>query len=182
MGYTQTRTRVDFGALNPALNVSQVVRDPSQPVDPNSPAQPNAYGSGGNPDLVPLTSNNYDVSAEYYFSSTGSVTIAGFYRDLFGFTSNYTRRVQDPIYGLIEINRPENAGAGKIKGFEINAQTFLDFPPRGLRRASASRAMSPISTARTSSPRPSAATRRTSASPACRSGPTTPPCSTSVTG
>ncbi|MET3667232.1 TonB-dependent receptor [Caulobacter sp. 1776] len=129
LGYTQTRTRVDFGNLNPALNVSQVVRDPTQPVDPNAPAQPNAYGSGGNPDLVPLTSNNYDVSAEYYFSSTGSITVAGFYRDLFGFTSNYTRRVQDPVYGLIEISRPENSGAGKIKGFEINAQTFLDFLP-----------------------------------------------------
>ncbi len=130
LGFTKTRTRVDFGALNPALNISQVVRDPSQPIDPNSPsASVNAYGSGGNPDLVPLTSKNYDISAEYYFSSTGSITVAGFYRDLFGFTSNYTRRVQDPVYGLIEISRPENSGAGKIKGFEVNAQTFLAFLP-----------------------------------------------------
>ncbi|MGR4863476.1 TonB-dependent receptor [Caulobacter sp. LARHSG274] len=133
LGYTQTRTRVDFGALNPAVNVTQVIRDPSQPIDPNAPPQPNAYGWGGNPDLVPLTSNNYDVSAEYYFSSTGNISIAGFYRDLFGFTNNYTRRVQDPVYGLIEINRPENSGAGKIKGVEIGAQTFLDFLPDALK-------------------------------------------------
>jgi TonB-dependent receptor len=133
LGYTQTRTRVDFNALNPSLNVTQVVRDPSVPVDPNAPPQPNAYGSGGNPDLLPLTSNNYDVSAEYYFSSTGSITVAGFYRDLFGFTNNYTRRVQDPIYGLIEISRPENSGAGKIKGVEISAQAFLDFLPEALK-------------------------------------------------
>ncbi len=133
LGYTETRTRVDFGALNPALNVTQVVRDPNEPVDPNAPVQPNAYGSGGNPDLVPLTSKNYDISAEYYFSSTGSITVAGFYRDLFGFTSNYTQRVQDPVYGLIQISRPENAGAGKIKGFEVNAQTFLDFLPEAFK-------------------------------------------------
>ncbi|MBW8858516.1 MAG: TonB-dependent receptor, partial [Caulobacter sp.] len=133
LGYTQTRTRVDFNALNPSLNVTQVVRDPSVPVDPNAPPQPNAYGSGGNPDLLPLTSNNYDVSAEYYFSSTGSITVAGFYRDLFGFTNNYTRRVQDPVYGLIEITRPENSGAGKIKGVEANAQAFLDFLPEALK-------------------------------------------------
>jgi iron complex outermembrane receptor protein len=130
LGYTQTRTRVDFGALNPALNVDQIIRDPSVPVNPTDPnALINATGSGGNPDLVPLTSNNYDASVEYYFSSTGSITFAGFYRDLFGFTSNYTRTVQDPVYGLIRISRPENAGAGKIKGFEVNAQTFLDFLP-----------------------------------------------------
>lgn len=133
LGYTQTRTRVDFGALNPAVNISQVVRDPSQPVDPNAPPQPNAYGSGGNPDLVPLTSENYDASAEYYFSSTGSISVAGFYRDLFGFTNNYTRRVQDPVYGLVEINRPENSGAGKIKGVEVSAQTFLDFLPEAFK-------------------------------------------------
>src|SRR6185312_14541402 len=35
----------------------------------------------------------------------------------------------DPVYGLIEINRPENAGAGRIKGFEVGGQTFLDFLP-----------------------------------------------------
>lgn len=130
LAYTQTRTRVNFGDLNPALNISQVVRDPSQPVDPNSPtAKINAYGDGGNPDLLPLTSNNYDVSAEYYFSSTGNISVAGFYRDLFGFTSRYTRQVQDPVYGLIQISRPENSGSGKIKGFEVNAQSFLDFLP-----------------------------------------------------
>ena len=133
LGYTQTRTRVDFGALDPSVNITQVVRDPSQPVDPNAPPQPNAYGSGGNPDLVPLTSENYDASAEYYFSSTGSISVAGFYRDLFGFTNNYTRRVQDPVYGLVEINRPENSGAGKIKGVEVSAQTFLDFLPEALK-------------------------------------------------
>ncbi|WP_447340928.1 TonB-dependent receptor domain-containing protein, partial [Mycobacterium tuberculosis] len=74
-------------------------------------------------------SDNYDVSAEYYFSSTGNISIAGFYRDLFGFTSRYTRQVQDPVYGLIQISRPENSGSGKIKGFEVNAQSFLDFLP-----------------------------------------------------
>lgn len=129
LGYTQTRTRVDFGALNPALHIEQVTHDPTLPPDPTAPPPVDAKGSGGNPDLLPLTSNNYDISAEYYFSSTGNISIAGFYRDLFGFTNNYTRRIQDPVYGLVELSRPENAGAGKIKGFEVGAQTFLDFLP-----------------------------------------------------
>ncbi|CAN7456070.1 TonB-dependent receptor [Caulobacter sp. LjRoot300] len=133
LGYTQTRTRVDFGALNPALHITQVDHTSENPPSPTAPPPPDATGSGGNPDLLPLTSNNYDVSAEYYFSSTGNISIAGFYRDLFGFTNNYTRRIQDPVYGLVELSRPENSGAGKIKGFEIGAQTFLDFLPESLK-------------------------------------------------
>ncbi|MBW8859558.1 MAG: TonB-dependent receptor, partial [Caulobacter sp.] len=133
LGYTQTRTRVDFGALNPALNIERYERNSSDPVDPNSPPPLDARGSGGNPKLLPLTSDNYDISAEYYFSSTGNISVAGFYRDLFGFTANYTQTIQDPIYGRIELTRPENSGAGKIKGVEIGAQTFLDFLPDALK-------------------------------------------------
>ena len=121
---TKTRTRPDFGALNPALNISQNVKTSTTPAD-----APDAYGSAGNPDLKPLTSTNYDATAEYYFSHTGSVSAAVFYRDLFGFISNYTRRVQDPTYGLIQVSRPENAGQGQIKGIEVGGQTFFDFLP-----------------------------------------------------
>ncbi|MFE6774466.1 TonB-dependent receptor domain-containing protein, partial [Streptomyces fimicarius] len=52
---------------------------------------PNAYGGGGNPDLRPLISNNYDATVEYYFSPTASLTAAAFYRDLDGFIGNYIR-------------------------------------------------------------------------------------------
>ena len=32
--------------------------------------------NGGNPDLKPLTSTNYDATVEYYFSPTASITPA----------------------------------------------------------------------------------------------------------
>ncbi len=134
-GVTKTRTKPSFAALNPALyidqNNGQVIENPVR--DPRFgdalQGRPNAFGSGGNPDLQPLTSTNYDATVEYYFSSTASLTGAVFYRDLNGFISNYTNRTIDPVYGLIEISRPENAGAGKIKGFELGGQTFFDFLP-----------------------------------------------------
>ena len=133
LGYTFTRTKPDFGVLNPALNITQVVHDPNQPTSPNDPnANIGAYGSGGNPDLKPLTSHNYDASLEYYFSKTGFVSAAVFYRDLFGFINNYTRYVTDPAYGIIQLSHPENAGQGKIKGAEVNFQTFFDFLPGAL--------------------------------------------------
>jgi TonB-dependent receptor len=135
-GFTMTRTKPEFGQLNPALRIDQntgtIIPGPI-PNDPRFPAtlqgRPEAFGSGGNPDLQPLTSKNYDATVEYYFSPTASITAAVFYRDLNGFISEYTQRTLDPVYGLIEIRRPENAGKGRIKGFEVNAQSFLDFLP-----------------------------------------------------
>ncbi len=124
LAVTKTRTRPDFGQLNPALSISQYV-----PTGTPDPEAADAYGSAGNPDLKPLTSTNYDATFEYYFSGNGSASVAVFYRDLFGFISNYTRRVQDPVYGEIEVSRPENAGEGKIKGIEVSGQTFFDFLP-----------------------------------------------------
>jgi len=124
LGVTKTRTRPDFGQLNPALNISQFTGTPS-------PTAADAYGSAGNPDLKPLTSTNYDITWEYYPSGNTSASVAVFYHDIFGFINNYTTRTNDPVYGVLEVSRPENAGAGKIKGIEVAGQTFFDFLPGG---------------------------------------------------
>jgi iron complex outermembrane receptor protein len=140
-GFTETRTKPDFGQLNPAVSInpnqSPLTNPDGTPVtitnDPRFPAnlqgRPDYFGGGGNPNLLPLTSKNYDATVEYYFSQNSSLTAAVFYRDLFGFLSNYTQRFRDPVYGLLEISAPANAGAGKIKGIEVGGQTFLDFLP-----------------------------------------------------
>lgn len=112
---TQTRTRPNFNQLNPALFV-----------DPPS-TTPFRTGRGGNPDLKPVKSNNFDASLEYYFSPTGSVSVAIFRRDVNGFVANFTRSIQDPDLGEIRVNRPENGGAGKLQGVETQLTTFLDF-------------------------------------------------------
>ena len=127
LAFTKTRTRPDFGQLNPAVSISQNNAPIDPAADPNQ--RINAYGSAGNPDLKPLTSKNYDATIEYYFSKNNYVSVQAFYRDLFGFINNYTRRVIDPVYGRLEVSRPENAGAGKIKGVEVGGQVFLDFLP-----------------------------------------------------
>lgn len=126
LGFTMTRTRPSFGDLNPAFTISRNT-DFGSATGNNSKYA--AFGSGGNPDLKPLTSKNYDATVEYYFGKNGAVSGAVFYRDLDGFISSYTRDVNDPTFGLIQISRPENAGTGKIKGFEVSAQSFFDFLP-----------------------------------------------------
>ena len=129
LGYTQTRTKPEFRDLNPALFINPVYYDDDAVQIPGR-TYPNYTGSSGNPGLKPFTSNNYDASLEYYFSSTGFVSAAAFYRDLYGFTTWVTRFRDDPTYGTLQLSSPINAADGKIKGLEFNAQTFLDFLPR----------------------------------------------------
>jgi iron complex outermembrane receptor protein len=121
---TQTRTRPTFQQLNPALSL-----DPP-PGCPVTQAGCVRRGSGGNPFLTPLDSNNYDASLEYYFSPTGFASAAWFRRDMTGFIANraYQFPDPDPTTGLPLIVRgPVNTRKGRIQGFEAQLSTFFDF-------------------------------------------------------
>jgi iron complex outermembrane receptor protein len=121
---TKTRTRPTFQQLNPSINFG------SPPNCTVSQASCARIGSGGNPFLKPLKSNNYDVSLEYYFSRTGFVSAAAFRRDMTGFIVNqaYQYPDPDPVTGVpIIINGPVNTNKGRIQGFEAQLSTFFDF-------------------------------------------------------
>ncbi|WP_081996226.1 TonB-dependent receptor [Croceibacterium mercuriale] len=122
LAYTQTRTRPNFFDLNPTLTVGPPVVNPN-PNDPNSAAR---GITSGNPDLTPLTSNNYDISLEWYFSPSGSLTGALFRRDAQGFISRAITFENDPVYGLVRIDRPENTGDTRFQGAEVAFTSFLD--------------------------------------------------------
>ncbi len=124
--FTQTRTRAAFDQLNPSLNIAP----PTGACAPGSPTYDPENcvrtASGGNPDLNPIESNNYDLSLEYYFTRTGSLTLALFRHDVNGFISNFSNVTQDPELGRLRINRPENGGKGRLQGAEIAFSSFLD--------------------------------------------------------
>ncbi len=110
---SQVITRPNFGQLAPTLTLV-----------PGSQT-----GSSGNPDLNPLKADQLDASLEYYFSPTGSVYAAAFYRKVEDFIQSSSRG-QETIDGIVyQITRPANSGNGKIKGFEVGGQTFFDFLP-----------------------------------------------------
>jgi TonB-dependent receptor len=121
---TKTITRPLFEQLNPGLALGQT---------PNcNPAQTDCFisGSGGNPFLQPLRSNNFDASLEYYFSPTGFASVAVFRRDMRGFIVNRSVRypVPDPVSGLpIQVTAPENTNRGRIQGLEAQMSTFFDW-------------------------------------------------------
>ena len=114
-------TRPDFTQLNPNINI----------VEFNS-------GSGlrtatsGNPFLKPLEAKQFDASLEWYFSQTGSLYGAAFYKKVDGFIANITS-TETYDFGNgpfnVDVTRPLNGDNGKIKGFEIGGNTFFDFLP-----------------------------------------------------
>lgn len=120
---TKTITRPLFDQLNPGFALGT-----PNCFDTNNP-QCQITGSGGNPFLDPLRSNNYDASLEYYFSKTGFASVAAFRRDMRGFI--VTRRFEaqtDEATGLpVRIDGPVNTNKGRIQGFEAQVSTFFDW-------------------------------------------------------
>lgn len=113
---TKTFTRPDFAALNPALSLTSP--------GPTLPGQ----GSGGNPDLSPIKSTNYDLSLEYYPTRTTQATVAGFYRTLDGYIQSYgaPETIGDTTY---TVTRPRSTHNGYLEGVESTFQYFFDFLP-----------------------------------------------------
>jgi iron complex outermembrane recepter protein len=130
LAFTQTRTRPSFFDLRPNTSLGQTptFNDPTNPCfDPANVTeqcieQRRRGGSRGNPDLKPLTSDNYDASLEYYFSRTGSITAAIFRHDANGFLST----VADRSAAGLRIDRPINLGQTRIQGAEVTFTSFLD--------------------------------------------------------
>ncbi|WP_419809798.1 TonB-dependent receptor [Sphingomonas sp.] len=128
LAYTQTRTRPNFFDLRPNTSLGQPVTlapgDPclTTPTTPDCIERLRRGGSAGNPNLDPLTSDNYDASLEYYFSRTGSFTAAIFRHDAQGFLAT----VDDRSVAGLRIARPVNLGNTRIQGAEVQFTSFLD--------------------------------------------------------
>jgi TonB-dependent receptor len=87
----------------------------------------------GNPYLKPAISNNFDITAEWYFARVGSLTIDGFYKEIDNFFFQDVVPIQLTNNGITETFQargPANYdGKGKVKGFEIAYQQTYDFLP-----------------------------------------------------
>ena len=88
-----------------------------------------AGGSSGNPNLDPYRATQTNLSYENYFSRSGLVSVAGFYKQVDNFveTQNIATQVMDDFGGTTSnVTEPVNAGKGKIFGVEIGAQYAFD--------------------------------------------------------
>ncbi|QJD88680.1 TonB-dependent receptor [Duganella dendranthematis] len=116
IGWGKTVTRPDFASLNPALSLT--------PPSINRPG----YGTAGNPTLKPVESKSFDITLERYFDNNGYASVAYFDRRIDGYLQPFSQ--VESINGLdYTVTRPQNAGKGKLHGYELSAQKFLDFLP-----------------------------------------------------
>jgi len=84
----------------------------------------------GNAKLKPLQSNNLDLAFEWYPRSGQTLTATFFYKDVkdLVYNSTYTR-TYNSLAGNPQtflITGPRNAASAKLKGIELNAETYLD--------------------------------------------------------
>jgi iron complex outermembrane receptor protein len=112
---TKTLTRPNFADLNPAVSLFRP--------GPTSPGT----GSGGNPKLNPIKSTNLDLSLEYFITKTSQVTVTVFDHKLDGYIQTFGKWEDVGQSTLYYITRPNNTGKGKLKGYEISYQQFMDF-------------------------------------------------------
>lgn len=121
--YTETIRRPGFGQLNSYIQYNPDVTDIG-------------YGtaSGGNPNLKPVESKNYDFSLEYYFGAGNTIYGTYFERDIQGFVYDSVRSVQyqgpndDEPYTYI-LSLPDNTSNGKLTGLELGLVYFPEDLP-----------------------------------------------------
>ncbi len=89
-------------------------------------------GITGNPYLKPMLSTNLDATAEWYFSSTGSLTFDIFTKNVRDYITEYTDAVPFTINGKSEtfdVVTYENTARAKADGFElVHKQTYDALP------------------------------------------------------
>ena len=102
-------------------------------------AGPAALASGplfqlftGNRNVQATESWNYDLSFEYYFAEVGSITLAGFIKDLSGIVTSGVELVEyetstGPVQ--LEVNGPSNDLSGQLRGIEVAYQDIWEFLP-----------------------------------------------------
>lgn len=110
---SETMSRADYSALSPAVTLNNL----------------DLTGSGGNSDLKPIRSINYDATLEWYFAPQSILSVGVFYMNMpsyvsFGYNSRpFLNTTTDQIANFI-VTSPYNVSA-KNKGVELAwQQTF----------------------------------------------------------
>jgi iron complex outermembrane receptor protein len=108
----ETMARPDYSALGGAVSLTDLIQT----------------GTGGNPNLKPIKSANYNISYEWYYAPQAMAAISVFYMDLSSYvgfgthTATYLNMLKTgqgtPVYTPYSITSPINS-SGHSEGFEV---------------------------------------------------------------
>ncbi|MBL8277426.1 MAG: TonB-dependent receptor [Pelomonas sp.] len=125
--------RPDFSQLQAYTSLTL---DTTQHTEGNTVVVDNVTLSGkadGNPLLKPVKANQFDLTGEWYFSKSGSLTVALFNKQLQDVIIKQSANVQlldgagKPV--IFNVTSPVNGAKGHARGLEIAFQRYLDMLP-----------------------------------------------------
>ena len=123
-GYTEAIRRSDLGLTRNQLQITE--REINNQFL-------GFQAEAGNTFLEPIRSQQFDVSAEWYFAPTGSLTLSLFHKSLEGVITNgfYERTITNggSTYDVYVEGPANSSEDGEIRGFELAYQQFYDFLP-----------------------------------------------------
>jgi TonB-dependent receptor len=114
---SRTLTRPQLGALRPTVNFGSLRRG-------------SLSGAGGNPNLKPYLSDNFDAGIEWYYAPNSYLALNGFYKHLTNFIvggvhqQSYAGLI-DPFTGqdaVFNVNGQVNGPEADVRGLEIALQ------------------------------------------------------------
>ncbi|MDB5457397.1 MAG: hypothetical protein JWP92_2982 [Caulobacter sp.] len=130
--YNKSISLPEFGLTRAYYSV--VLNTTDQAIITNG--RPVAVFNVGNPYLKPVTADNFDLTAEYYFSKVGQVSLALFAKDLKGVVTNGTERLSFTNNGVSFdglVTTPLNSkDTGRVRGLEASYSQAYDFLPGAL--------------------------------------------------
>jgi iron complex outermembrane receptor protein len=118
-----TMTRPDYSALGGFVSLGA----------PPATLDEVGSGSGGNPNLKPIRSTNFDAGLEWYFADNSLLSAGLFYMDLDNYVAfgterhtyfTYSTNFPDGADLAYDLTVPVNA-QGRVQGFELNYQQAL---------------------------------------------------------
>jgi TonB-dependent receptor len=122
----------DFGLTRAYYNITLDTLDTTIATN----GAPTALFNVGNPYLKPITADNFDLTAEWYFSSLGQFTVSLFAKELHNVLTNGTVRTSftnnGATFGAIVTTPVNSTDTGHVKGFEIGYQQTYSFLPGAL--------------------------------------------------
>jgi len=134
LAWAQAMTRPDFSQLTAYSNLKLSAADKTTTGNQVSVGRWDMSGEAlGNPALKPIKSNQLDLTGEWYFSKSGSLTAAVFNKQLKDVIVNQTATTKltasdGSVYDFA-VTAPVNGAKGHVRGIELAFQRYLDMLP-----------------------------------------------------